>query len=72
METDRIRVYPASREQMESSILAEKDDELRKAYGEMLDGCLAHPDQWDWYAMWMIEKTDTVRLRKTVWLARLC
>ena len=48
METDRIMVYPASREQMESSILAEKDDELKKAYGEMLDGCLAHPDQWDW------------------------
>ena len=58
METDRIRIYPANREQMESSILAEKDDELKKAYGEMLDGCLAHPDQWDWYAMWMIEKTD--------------
>ena len=31
METDRIRVYPASREQMESSILAEKDDELKLA-----------------------------------------
>ena len=58
METDRIRIYPANREQMENSILAEKDDELKKAYGEMLDGCLAHPDQWDWYAMWMIEKTD--------------
>ena len=54
METDRIKIYPASREQMESSILAEKDDELKKAYGEMLDGCLAHPDQWEWYAMWMI------------------
>ena len=24
----------------------------------MLEGCLRHPDQWDWYAMWMIEKTD--------------
>ena len=58
METDRIRIYPANREQMESSILAEKDDELKKAYGEMLEGCLTHPDQWDWYAMWMIEKTD--------------
>ena len=38
MEADRIRVYPANREQMENSILAEKDDELKKAYGEMLDG----------------------------------
>ena len=58
IETDRIRIYPANREQMESSILAEKDDELKKAYGEMLEGCITHPDQWDWYAMWLIEKTD--------------
>lgn len=57
-ETDRIRIYPASREQMEGCILAEKDTELKKAYGEMLEGCLEHPDQWDWYAMWMIEKLD--------------
>ena len=34
------------------------NDELKKAYCEMLEGCLSHPDQWDWYAMWMIEKTD--------------
>ena len=58
MNTERIRIYPASREQMEAFIAAEKDEELRKAYGEMLDGCLAHPDQWDWYAMWIIEKND--------------
>ena len=56
--TDRIRIYPASREQMESMISAEKDDELRKAYREMLEGCLTHPDQWDWYAMWIIERQD--------------
>lgn len=24
----------------------------------MLEGFLRHPDQWDWYAIWMIEKTD--------------
>ena len=58
IESRRIRIYPASREQMEKKIQAEKDDELKKAYGEMLEGCLTHPDQWDWYAMWMIEKTD--------------
>ncbi len=58
IENERIRIYPAGREQMESVILAEKDDELKKAYCEMLEGCLTHPDQWDWYAMWMIEKTD--------------
>ena len=56
--TDRIRIYPAGREQMESMISAEKDDGLRKAYREMLEGCLSHPEQWDWYAMWIIERPD--------------
>lgn len=58
IETERIRIYPANREQMEASITAEKDDGLRKAYREMLDGCVQHPEQWDWYAMWMIELHD--------------
>ena len=62
METERIRVYPAGREQMERCIAEEKDGELRKAYGEMLEGCLAHPDLWEWYAMWMIEKKDGTHL----------
>ena len=58
LNTERLRIYPASREQMEAMIAAERDEELKKAYAEMLDGCLRHPDQWDWYAMWMIEKKD--------------
>ena len=58
IETERLRVYPASRVQMEAVIAAEQDAELKKAYTEMLEGCLAHPDQWDWYALWRIEKTD--------------
>ena len=57
-ETERIRIYPAGREQMERMIAAERDDDLKKAYREMLDGCLEHPEDRDWYAMWMIEKTD--------------
>ena len=58
LNTDRLRIYPASREQMEAMIASEQDEELKKAYSEMLEGCLRHPDQWDWYAVWMIEKTD--------------
>ena len=61
-ETERIRIYPASREQMERMIAAERDDDLKKAYAEMLEGSLAHPGQRDWYAMWMIEKTDGTHL----------
>ena len=56
--TERLTIYPASREQMEAMIASEQEEELKKAYSEMLEGCLRHPDQWDWYAIWMIEKTD--------------
>ena len=62
METERIRIYPASREQMERILAAEGDDDLRKAYGEMLEGSLAHPEDRAWYAMWMIEKKDGTRI----------
>ena len=40
--TERLTIYPASREQMEAMIASEQE----------------YPDQWDWYAIWMIEKTD--------------
>ena len=58
LNTERLRIYPASREQMEAMIASEQDKELKKAYTEMLQGCLRHTDQWDWYAICMIEKTD--------------
>ena len=58
IKTDRLKLYPASREQMETMIVSERDEELKKAYSEMLEGCLRHPEQWEWYAVWMIEKTD--------------
>ena len=38
IENGRIRIYPAGQEQMESIISAEKDDELKKADREMLEG----------------------------------
>lgn len=53
--TRRLNIYPATREQMEAVTASEQDEELKKAYTEMLDGCLRSPDQWEWYAMWMIE-----------------
>ncbi len=55
IETERLKIYPASREQMEAFVAAETDGELKKAYMEMLEGCLSHPDAWGWYAMWNIE-----------------
>ena len=58
LETTRLRLYPADRARMEAAIAAEPSPELRAAYTEMLTGCLAHPEQWEWYAMWVIERKD--------------
>ena len=43
---------------MEAMIAAGTDGDLRAACTEILEGCLQRPDQWDWYAMWMIERKD--------------
>ena len=58
IETKRLKIYAASREQMEQLIASQTIDDLKEAYTEMLNGCLAHPDQWEWYALWMIEGKD--------------
>ena len=58
IDTNRLKIYAASQEQMEAFIAAQSVDVLKAAYIEMLDGCLSHPDQWEWYAIWMIELKD--------------
>ena len=58
VETERLKIYPASKERMEAVIAAEPDAEMKKAYMEMLQGCLQNPVLWDWYAMWVIERKD--------------
>ena len=58
IETKRLTIYAASKAQMETFIAAQEIDVLKAAYTEMLDGCLAHPDKWEWYAIWTIESKD--------------
>ena len=58
IETKHLKIYVASQEQMETFIAAQSIDVLKTAYTEMLDGCLAHPNLWEWYAIWMIELKD--------------
>lgn len=58
IETKRLKIYPASSAQMKALIAAERNEELKAAYTEMSEGALAHPDQREWYAIWMIELKD--------------
>lgn len=58
IETSRLNIHAASQKDMETFIAAQTVDVLKAAYTEMLDACLSHPDQWEWYAIWMIELKD--------------
>ena len=58
IETKQLHIYPASKEEMEDFISSQTNDILRSAYQEMLDECLMHPEDWNYYAIWMIEKKD--------------
>ena len=62
IKTRRLSLRITDRAEMAHLIAAETDAEMRRAYTEMLDGCLSHPDQWAWYAVWMIELPDGTRV----------
>lgn len=55
IETERLRIYPATQNQMEVFIAAQTNDELKAAYTEMLENCLKYPEKWEWYATWFIK-----------------
>ena len=52
--TERLCLRVTSDEEMKALIAAETADEMKAAYGEMLAGCLEHPEQRQWYALWSI------------------
>ena len=58
LEADRLVIYAASEKEMNRLAAAEGDAHLREAYGEMLRGSLAHPEDWGWYSLWMIVRKD--------------
>ena len=62
LETEQLRLYVASQAEMEQLIERQTDGELKKAYQEMLDGCLAHPKQGEWYAIWLVTRHDGVQV----------
>ena len=59
IQTNRLKTYAASKEQMESFIEKQSVDVLKRAYTEMLEGAIRNPNQWGgWNAIWMIELKD--------------
>ncbi len=58
IKTKRLMIHTASQDEMIRFIEKQTDETLIKAYREMLQGCLEHPQEWDWYAIWFIERKD--------------
>ena len=58
IETENLKIYAASQDEMEKFIESQTDNVLKTAYTEMLNGCIENPEQWEWYAIWMIELKD--------------
>ena len=52
IKTKRMTLRPLSDEEIEALIKRTDSDELRAAYGEMLDGCKRDPENRIWYAPW--------------------
>ena len=55
IQTERLNIYPVTDGQMREIIDAQTVPELKAAYQEMLSGCLAYPEQRQWYALWNME-----------------
>ena len=62
IETKRLVIHVASDDEMRSLLAKQTDKELIKAYGEMLQGCLDHPEDRHWYAAWMIWSKDGAQI----------
>ena len=58
IETENLKIYAASQDEMENFIESQINEVLKAAYTEMLNGCIENPEQWEWYAIWMIELKD--------------
>ena len=52
VKTKRLILHPMTDGEIEALMERIDDDELRAAYGEMLDGCKRDPENRVWYAPW--------------------
>lgn len=62
LKTKRMELVPMEDSQLEK-LIGTLPGELAEAYGEMLQGCRAHPDDRLWYTPWqMMDKRTGVRM----------
>ena len=59
IKTKRMTLRPMPDSEIEALMERIDDDELRAAYGEMLDGCKRDPENRIWYAPWKMTLKDS-------------
>ena len=57
-ESERLIISPKSLEEMNRLYESEQDEELKKAYGEMIDSMKKTPEQEEWSSDWTISLRD--------------
>ena len=57
--TERMKVYPLSTEKLKETVEMGRDEVLKSAYREMLEGCLRCPEKHVWYTLWAMELLDS-------------
>lgn len=62
IKTERLVIRMATDEEMQKLIENETNEEMKKAYGEMLSFSLANPTCRKWYIAWLIELADGTRI----------
>lgn len=56
--TQRMFLFPISKEELKLKMEQEPDAEMKQAYSEMLAGCVKVPEQHIWYTVWLMQLKD--------------
>lgn len=56
--TERLNIFPLSDKEMQEFIDKERDEVLKAAYSEMLEGCRRNPERRIWHALWVLQLND--------------
>ena len=57
--TKRLEIFPLSIEELKKVVENEKNEILKIAFKEMLEGCLKYPNNYIWYTLWFIKLKDS-------------
>lgn len=62
VKTERMTIFPISDDEIQMMIEKETDEEMKKAYTEMLTGCRERPEQRIWYTIWLMQLNSNKKI----------